>query len=111
MNEQDQIGIIKAHMAGKRVLEKQRCSDAGEPEPDWLPLIRSEYVFDFRHCEYKIEPRKLELFMSLPNGVLQALGRADTYTANPNVWVGNTPPHEIKPGHVVIKIHCTELEN
>ena len=56
MNQQDQINIIKAHMAGKRVLERQRLANDGDPDPDWVALTSGEYTFDFRGCEYKIEP-------------------------------------------------------
>lgn len=106
MNQQDQIDIIKAHMAGRRVLVN--CAPTGGC-PEWVPIIARYYAFNFRHEQYKIEPRKLELFMALPSGVFQALGRESSAVAN--VWVGNEPPHQLQPGHVIVKIHCTEPEN
>lgn len=107
MNQQDQIDIIKAHMAGKKVL-RRFLHNGDEPVDTWVELAK-QYHFDFQHCEYKIEPRKLELFMALPSGVFQALGREPSVSHN--AWVGNEPPHQMQPGHVIVKIHCTEPEN
>jgi hypothetical protein len=107
MNQQQQIEIIQAHMAGKRVL--MRPSTDATHDGGWIPLCRGEYKFDFRTCHYKVESRKLELFMALPSGVFQALGREPV--AASNVWVGNEPPRQLQPGYVIVKIHCTEPEN
>jgi len=110
MNQQDQINIIKAHMAGKRVLARQRLVNDGDPDPDWVALTSGEYTFNFRGCEYKIEPRNVELFMALPSGVLQALGR-EGIASTMQAYVGNQPPQQLQPGHVIVKIHYIEPEN
>lgn len=107
MNQQQQIDIIQAHMAGKRVLMRPSAHETSDY--DWVPLCRGDYNFDFKREAYKIEPRKLELFMALPSGVLQALGR-EPFVSH-NAWVGNEPPHQLQPGHVIVKIHCAEPEN
>ena len=107
MNQQDQINIIKAHMAGTRVLVNTDPAGAGTT---WLPITAAHYAFNFRHEAYKIEPRNIELFMALPSGVLQALGREDI-ASTMQAYVGNQPPQQLQPGHVIVKIHYIEPEN
>jgi hypothetical protein len=101
MNQQQQIDIIQAHMDGKRVMV---CWDF-PVKGDWVEVAKGEYSFDFRNAQYKIEPRRVELFMSLPSGVLQALGR-DTKCGSP-VFVSNQPA-AIPQGHVLVKINYLE---
>jgi hypothetical protein len=110
MNQQDQINIIQAHMAGKTILVRSKTRYAeGANTEGFVPLIPRNYNFDFQGEEYKIEPRKLELFMSLPSGVLQALGREAG--ASGFCTVSNMPPKMLHPGHVIVKIHCIEPES
>ncbi len=105
MNQQQQIDIIQAHMGGKRVLVW--ISEDGEGGGQWTPIIRGEYNFDFRNDKYKIEPRRIELFMGIPSGVLQALGRAEPcHTGFADV--SNTLPTQIPAGHVLVKINYLE---
>ena len=115
MNQQDQINIIKAHMAGKRVLECPRviAIDLDGKTSDhnvWREVTKDEYCFDFQGHKYKIKPRELDLFMALPSGVLQALGREDI-ASTMQAYVGNQPPQQLQPGHVIVKIHYIEPEN
>jgi len=114
MNQQQQIDIIQAHMAGRRVLECPRviAIDLDGKTSDhnvWCEVTKDEYCFDFQGHKYKIEPRKLDLFMALPSGVLQALGR-DAPVSH-TAYIGNEPPRQLQPGHVIVKIHCTEPES
>ena len=107
MNQQDQINIIKAHMAGKRVMV--RIKDR-PPLEDFVPLVPRHYIFDFQGEEYKIEPRNVELYLCLPSGILQGLGREPACSTN-LAYVGNQPPQQLQPGHVIVKIHYIEPEN
>jgi len=68
MNRQQQIDIITAHMAGKQIMVRH------PNHTDWTPLVHNtEYRFDFQYLDYKIEPRKVELFIAIPPDVLEAL--------------------------------------
>jgi len=107
MNQQDQINIIKAHMAGKRVLVNTDPAGGGTT---WLPITAAHYAFNFQREVYKIEPRNIELFMALPSGVLQSLGR-EPACATGAAYIGNQPPDQLQPGHVIVKIHYIEPEN
>jgi hypothetical protein len=102
MNQQQQIEIIQAHMNGKQVLELRTHNSAN----DWRPLAKGEYCFNFRDYQYKIEPRKLELFMQVPSGVMQAFSYEGK--AHHNVVVSNYAPHELVPGHILVQLTCLE---
>lgn len=103
MNQQQQIDIIQAHMDGKRVMVREYSQE--QFDGAWCECTKGEYHFDFRNREYKIEPRRVELFMSLPSGVLQALGR-DTKCGSP-VYVSNQPVAVLQ-SHVLVKINYLE---
>lgn len=105
MNQQQQIDIIQAHMDGKRVMVREYSQE--QFDGAWIECAKGEYTFDFRHREYKIEPRRVELFMGIPSGVLQALGRAEPCHAS-FINVSNTPPTQIPQGHVLVKINYLE---
>jgi hypothetical protein len=103
MNQQQQIDIIQAHMEGKKVMEMH----LEETHARWVEITKGEYNFDFRNRHYKIEPRRVEAFMSLPSGLLQALGRMSEAEVTA-VIVGNTPPAQLRPGYVTVRINYLE---
>jgi hypothetical protein len=107
MNMQQQIDIIEAHRAGKRVLF---CLKPRDLTYEWHPLAKGEHTFDFQNCLYKLEPRKIESFMMMPSGILKAISRPPNVgcSASAKVWLGNTAPSEIPDGHVVVKITYLE---
>jgi hypothetical protein len=108
MNQQQQIDIIQAHMDGKRVMKRVQNPNGTDAEPElWIELGR-HYAFDFKHDEYKIEPRRVELFMSLPTGVLQAMARENK--CSHAALVANYPlgPVGAAPGHIVVQINYLE---
>ena len=102
MNQQQQIDIIQAHMDGKRVMVRD------EDLVEWVELSKGEYTFDFRHREYKIEPRRVELFMRLPSGVLRAMAR-DTKCSH-EATISNYPGilKQEPPGMVTVQINYLE---
>lgn len=109
MNQQQQIDIIQAHMDGKRVMCRRIASDNQDDIPEytgWLEVAKGEFRFDFRHWEFKTEPRRIEAFMAIPSGVLQSLGR-ESYCVT-TADVGNQPPTKIPQGHVLVKINYLE---
>lgn len=110
MNQQQQIDIIQAHMDGKRVLCRRSYTSEGdtiaERVEDWREVARGELRFDFAHWDFKIEPRRVELFMSVPNGVLQAFGREAISTHQ--CAVSNKPFRDSPQGHTMVQINYLE---
>lgn len=85
MNEQQQIEIIQAHMAGKKVM----CRDlAPETLVSWVEVERGNYCFNFQRFQYRIEPRKVECFCYLAQGQIDALLREGPATVETKISNG-----------------------
>ena len=69
MNEQQQIEIIQAHMAGKKVM----CKDLHpEGSSDWVEVGKGYYNFNFQRYEYCVDSRKVECFCYLAQGQIRS---------------------------------------
>jgi hypothetical protein len=76
MNEQQQIEIIQAHMAGKKVLETNaggwvtHVDGVSQPQPVWQEITKGPYAFDFKNKQYRIELHKVECFIAISDAMV-----------------------------------------
>jgi hypothetical protein len=108
MNDHEQIEIIQAHMAGKKVLCCDWQPDA--PSHQWLEVAKGTYHFNFQRYQYRIEPRKVECFCYLAQGQIDALLRDKP--ASVETVIGNGAAlaldHELPTPKLVVKLTFLE---
>ena len=106
MNEQQQIEIIQAHMAGKDVQVQPRNDSGIALENDWHGLAKGQHAFDFHNNWYRVRARRIECFVAIREAmVTQLLTMHGPFSGH--VEISN---HPFTPGddRKLIKISFTE---
>jgi hypothetical protein len=111
MNEQQQIEIIQAHMAGKKVMCQDLSSDTFAT---LVEVEKGHHRFNFQRFNYRVEPRNVDCFCYLAQGQIDALLREGPATVETKISNGAAlklpqPPYYLG-GETKLLVKLTFLE-